>query len=290
MWGMQLPEIRRAKLKQQLQSNELIRGIEAHNALAAGIVESLNVAGKKFNALWMSSLTESASRGIPDNEFLNINSRLTTLHEVLENSSLPILYDADTGSFAQHLALTVKKLEALGVSAIVIEDKKGLKKNSLMGQSQQQSLEDIEVFCDKIQTAKNAQKSSDFMLIARLESLIQGETQQQALARAEAYIKAGADGIMIHSKHESADEVLEFAKNFRAKFSQPIMIVPSTYFKLSEATAQNAGINIVVYANQLLRAAYTAMKNAGESILTHGTSTEIETTIASCQEIIQLKD
>lgn len=285
---MHLPEIRRAKLKSMLDSSKFVRGIEAHNALAAGLIDLIEVEGKKFNALWMSSLTESASRGIPDNEYLNINSRLITLHEVMENSSLPIIYDADTGSFKEHLALTVKKLETLGVSAVVIEDKKGLKKNSLMGASPAQFLEDVDEFCDKIKAAKAAQKSSDFMLFARLESLILGAGEEDALKRAKAYVEAGADGIMIHSKSSSPDEVLSFAKKF--DLNVPLMAVPSTYFNLTEKEAEAASINLIIYANQLLRSAYTAMKETVETILKDGNSAGVENKIATCKEIIQLKD
>jgi phosphoenolpyruvate phosphomutase / 2-hydroxyethylphosphonate cytidylyltransferase len=283
---MQLAEIRRPKLKQMLQAGELIRGIEAHNALAAGMIEQLSVQGKKFNALWMSSLTETASRGFPDNEYLNLNARLDTLIEVMHNCSLPLIYDGDTGSFPEHLALTVKKLEALGVSALVIEDKKGLKQNSLLGSAPTQSLETIERFCEKIKIAKAAQKSQDFMLIARIESFILGAGLSDALNRAEAYLAAGADALMIHSKNRSSDEVLSFCEAYNG--SAPLMLVPSTYYDLTETQAQTAGAQIVIYANHLLRASYRAMHTAASTILADGCAEKLEGEIASCQEIIQL--
>ncbi len=288
---MILPEQRRKRLKQLLNEQGFVTAVEAHSGLSAIIVEKAQTTEKPngFDAIWMSSLTESSSKGYPDTEYLNINSRYNTLVEVLNNSSKPIIFDADTGSYEEHFELTVKKLELLGVSAVIIEDKKGLKQNSLLGASSKQMAEDIEVFCSKIKAGKKIQKSKDFMVIARIESLILGIGQDDAIKRAKAYVQAGADGILIHSKSETFDEVKSFLKEYRKLDSKtPIVVVPSTYGHMTEQMAKDCGVNIVIYANQLLRASFTAMMNMATDILDQGSTEKLTKNIATCKEIINL--
>jgi phosphoenolpyruvate mutase len=290
---MILPEIRRKSLREKLQKKQLVTAMEAHSGLSASIVEHTKTKDNPegYGAIWMSSLTESSSKGYPDSEYLNINSRYDTLVEILNNSTKPIIYDADTGSFEEHFILTVKKLEMLGVSAVVIEDKKGLKQNSLLGSSPKQQAEDINVFSSKIKAGKAAQKSSDFMIVARIESLILGAGQEDATKRANAYIAAGADAILIHSKSETIDEVEKFILDYRKINSEiPIVIVPSTYDEMTNDKAKQIGANIVIYANQLLRASFTAMSKMATDILEQGSSHKLTDKVATCKDIIKLRN
>lgn len=288
---MRLPEERRKLLRSYLTEKKNIRVIEAHSGISAALVENCSSKEKPegFHGIWMSSLTESSSKGYPDSEYLNINSRYNTLIEVLNNTSKPILFDADTGSHQEHFVLTVKKLELLGVSAVVIEDKKGLKQNSLLGKSTKQEIEDIDVFCEKIKAGKQVQKSNDFMIFARIESLILDLGLEDALKRANAYVKAGADGILIHSKSKNFDEVLEFLTEYRkVEKDTPIIVVPSTYESMTEEQAFKAGANIVIYANQLLRASVSAMEDMALGLLENGKSEGLTHNIKSCKDIINL--
>lgn len=287
---MILPEKRRKALREALNKKQLITAMEAHSGLSASIVENAknSTCPEGYDAIWMSSLTETSSKGYPDNEFLNINSRYDTLVEVLNNSTKPIIYDGDTGSFEEHFVLSVKQLELLGASAIVIEDKKGLKQNSLLGSSPKQEAEDIDVFSKKITAGKAAQLSKEFMIIARIESLILGNGHDDAIKRASAYIKAGADGILIHSKAQTPDEVEKFIHDYRKINSTiPIVVVPSTYDQMGVEMAKKAGANIVIFANQLLRSSFTAMSEMANNILKNGSSHGLTNNIASCKEIIK---
>lgn len=285
---MQLPETRRPLLKQALQRGEFIRGIEAHNGLTAGLVESLKTQTKHFNAIWISSLTESVSRGFCDNEYLNLSSRFQTLNEVMANTSLPLIYDADSGSYADHLARTVKDLERMGVSAVAIEDKKGLKVNSLTENEISQKQLSTTEFCEKIKVAKKARTTDDFLIIARIETFPLGGTVEDALERASQYSKAGADIIMIHSKSSTPDEIRDFTKKYKEKM--PLMIVPSTYYTYTEEMAIDDGVKMVIYANQLLRRAYKAMKECALEILNEGSAQSIQPKLSSVKDILNLRE
>ena len=287
------PDIRRNKLRRLLQVKPLVRLMEAHNGLTGLIVENIGIDGPggrcEFDGMWASSLTESTAKGKPDIEAVDVTARTQTLHDLLEVTSKPIVYDADTGGKPEHFQFTVRTLERLGVSAAVIEDKIGLKKNSLFGNEVPQVQDSIENFCAKIQAGKNAQITDDFMVVARIESLILDQGIEDAVSRAEAYIAAGADGILIHSKHNEPNEIFEFCKRY-ASFDRrvPLTAVPSTYNKVSEKELVEHGVNIVIYANQLLRAAYPAMLETARSILTHGRSAEADDQLMSINDVLDL--
>jgi phosphoenolpyruvate mutase len=218
--------------------------------------------------MWLSSLTESTTHGKPDIEIVSTTSRVQTLEDILEVTTKPLIYDGDSGGRAEHFVFTVKTLERLGVSAIIIEDKVGLKKNSLFGKEGGQTQDSIENFCHKISTGKKAQVTSEFMIIARIESLILEAGLEDALNRSVEYVKAGADGIMIHSKSKSFDEIKAFCLQFRkVDIDTPIIVVPSTYNHVTEKELIQVGVNVVIYANHLLRAAYPAMVNVAQMIL-----------------------
>jgi phosphoenolpyruvate phosphomutase len=237
----------------------------------------------------LSSLTDSTAKGRPDIESVDVTSRVQTVNDIMEVTTKPIVYDADTGGKPEHFVFTVKTLERLGVSAVIVEDKTGLKKNSLFGQDAGQSQESIESFCYRIRAGKTAQVTQDFMVIARIESLILGNGQQDALERAAAYIDAGADAIMIHSCRETASEILEFCAAYRQLAKRvPLVVVPSTYNGVYEHELQEAGVAVVIYANQLLRSAYPAMLRTAESILRHGRSSEIDEELLPISEILRL--
>lgn len=283
---MLLPEKRRPLLKKLINSSGIIRTIEAHNAISASVVESFNQSDKNFHALWISSLTETASRGYADNEYLNMPSRMQTLTEVMSQSSLPIIFDADSGSFNEHLARTVTQLENQGVSAIVLEDKEGFKVNSLTEHDNPQHQISTEAFCQKIKTVCQTRRSDDFLMVARIETYTLGGKTADAIKRAQAYVQAGADIIMIHSKENTPDQVKDFAQNYQEK--APLMIVPSTYFKYSEDEAQKDGFKIVIYANHLLRAAHKAMIKCAEGILKNGSAEKIHPELSSVKDMLNL--
>lgn len=288
------PDKRRATFKQMIEKGELVRAIECHSGLTGIIVEKARGAnGERFTATWSSSLTSSATKGKPDIETVNTTDRLDIVNDVLEVTTLPMVYDGDTGGHAEQFHFTVRSLERLGVSAAIIEDKSGLKQNSLFGTERKQQLEDIETFCAKISAGKKAQVTDDFMIFARMESLISGWGQEEALKRAKASLDAGADGIMIHSKEKSPDEILEFLSEynkFRGNYPGRgyVVAVPTTYNSITEAELQKAGANVVIHANQLLRAAFPAMVDTANSILTHGRSKEVDSQILGVKEIIRL--
>lgn len=275
------PDHRRAKLKKLLKLKPYIRAIDTSNGLTGLIAENIKIVDEKkmmvkeFDAMWVSSLCDSTFKGKPDIELVDLTSRLNTINEIMEVTTKPIILDGDTGGKIEHFAFNVKTLERLGVSAIIIEDKTGLKKNSLFGTEVKQTLDDPDHFAEKIRAGKQAQVTRDFMIIARLESLIAGYGIDDAMARAKKYVEAGADGIMIHSKEKDGKDIFEFMRQFR-EFSKdiPIILVPTTYNHYTEEELHKGGANIIIHANHLLRSAYPAMVKTAESILTNGRSKE----------------
>ncbi len=266
------PEIRGKRLKRLLNSKELVTILEAHNGLSGLIVENVSVEqeGRKieFDGIWLSSLTQSAAQGKPDTGYLDTTSRMSTLNDILDVTTKPVIYDGDNGGPCEHFVFTVKTLERLGVSAIIIEDKIGLKKNSLFGLDVEQSQDNPEDFALKIKAGKQAQVTDDFMIIARIESLILEKGLNDAINRAKIYLEAGADGIMIHSRQKTFDEIREFAKIYNTlENKKPLIVVPSSYSEVTEEELIENDIKIVIYANHLLRAAWPAMVNSAKSIL-----------------------
>lgn len=266
------PEIRIKRLRRLIDSKDIVTVCEAHSGLSGLIVENAFVMKdnrkREFDAIWISSLTQTAARGKPDIGYLGTSSRMSTVNDILDVTTKPIIYDGDSGGEIEHFVLSVRELERLGVSAIIIEDKTGIKKNSLFGESANQTQDSIEAFCEKIRAGKHAQVTENFMIIARIESLILGKSIDDALSRAKAYIEAGADAIMIHSCKKAFDEIAKFCEQYnKLKDRKPLVAVPSTYPQVTEKELVKAGVNVVIYANQLLRAAYPAMLNAAKSIL-----------------------
>ncbi len=284
------PDIRRGRLRRLIDSKEVVRIMEVHNALSGLIVEHIKSdSGVEYDGVWSSSLTDSTSKGKPDIEAVDVSTRVNTINEIFEVTTKPMIYDADTGGIAEHFAFTVRSLERTGVSAVIIEDKTGLKKNSLFGNEVAQTQDTIENFCQKIQTGKKAQITDDFMIIARVESLILEKGMDDAVTRAKAYIEAGADGIMIHSRQKTPDEVLEFCKILREYNEHiPIIVVPTSYNQITAKELSQAGVNVVIYANHMLRAAYPGMKNVAKSILENDRSLEAEKELLSIKEILNL--
>ncbi len=287
------PEVRQIKFKRLINVKKIVRILEAHSPLSAMIVENTNVVKKnkfyEFDGMWSSSLTDSALRGKPDNESVDLSVRMNTLNEILSVTTKPIIFDADTGGRNEHLPYTVKALESAGISAIIIEDKIGLKKNSLFQNQSNAKQDNIKNFCKKIKVAVNAKISDDFMIIARIESFILGKNLNDALKRAEAYSKSGADAILIHSKEKKPDQIIQFSKKFiKSKYRKPIVAVPSTYSSTYEKTLQESGVNVIIYANHLLRASYPSMMKVAESILKFERSKEAEKNIIPINEIISL--
>lgn len=286
-------EIRRRTLKRLLAAKPISRFIEAHNPISALIAEHARVeVGAKvrqFDGFWSSSLTDSTSRGKPDIEALDISSRLANVNDIFEVTTKPLIFDGDTGGKPEHFELNVRSMERLGISAVIIEDKKGLKKNSLLGTEVMQTQEDPELFCDKIRAGRTARVESDFMVIARIESLILDRGMPDAVGRAQAYVKAGVDGIMIHSRKKTPDEVFEFARIFRGDFPNvPLVCVPTSYNACTEEELAAHGFNVVIYANHLLRAAYPAMQRIADEILRNGRSQEVDAQLLGIDQILKL--
>lgn len=287
------PELRLKSLRRLIKAKPITRFLDIHNALSGLIVENTSLETEKekceFDGMWASSLTDSTAKGKPDTEAVDFSARITTLNEVLEVTTKPIIYDADTGGQTEHFVFTVRTLERLGISAAIIEDKTGLKKNSLLGTTVPQVQDSIGSFCHKIRKGKKAQATDDFMLIARIESLILNKGLDDALNRAKAYIDSGADAIMIHSRQKKPDEIIRFCKKYN-KFEnrKPLVAVPSSYNKISEQELQDLDVNIVIYANHLLRSAYPAMVNTAQSILQYKRSAECEENLLSIKEILKL--
>ena len=287
------PGFRLKSLRRMLQVKPLLIFLDIHNALSALIIENtyVDTANKRreFDGMWGSSLTESTAKGKPDIEAVDVSARMASLNEVLEVTTKPIIYDGDTGGQTEHFVFTVKTLERLGVSAVVIEDKTGLKKNSLFGTDVAQTQDTIENFCHKIKQGKEAQATEDFMIIARIESLIMGKGMDDAFMRAKAYLESGVDGIMIHSREKTPDEIFEFCKLYnKLENRKPLVVVPSSYNKVTEEELQANGVNIVIYANHLLRSAYPAMVSTAKSILEHRRSAECDTKMLSIKNILEL--
>lgn len=287
------PDIRRKSLRRLLNAKPMVRLLEAHSPLSALIGESVSetIEGERreFDGFWSSSLTDSTERGKPDIEALDISSRLRNINDIFEVTTKPLVMDGDTGGKEEHFELNVRSMERLGISAVIIEDKTGLKKNSLLGNDTAQTQEDIDVFCAKIRAGRSALISEDFMIIARIESLILDKGIDDALLRARAYVAAGAHGIMIHSRQKKPDEVYKFANSFRQEFPTiPLVSVPTSYNSVTERELQAHGFNMVIYANQMLRSAYPAMKKNARAILRHGRSLEIDEELISISEILDL--
>lgn len=287
------PEIRLKRLKRLITAKKVVRICESHSGLTGLIIEntSVDVNGVKreFDGMWSSSLTDSTSKGKPDIEAVDLTTRLHDLNDALECTTKPIIFDGDTGGKVEHFVFTVRTLERLGISAIIIEDKIGLKKNSLFGTDATQIQDSIEGFCDKIKAGKRAQITIDFMIIARIESFIAGKGIDDAMERALAYINAGADGIMIHSKDRTGNDVKNFCMRLRqVNKSIPIVIVPTTYNHIKEEEFAGWGVNVVIYANHMLRSAYPAMLNTAKSILAHSRSYEANDLCMPVKEILEL--
>mgnify|MGYP002153789738 CR=1 FL=1 len=287
------PDLRRKALSRLINSKDIVRIIEFHSGLTGLIGETLVVdtpVGKReFDGMWGSSLTDSTAKGKPDIEAVDITSRVRTLNDVLEVTTKPIIFDGDTGGKTEHFTYTVKTLERLGVSAVIIEDKTGLKKNSLFGTDVMQTQEDVESFYYKIREGKNAQATEEFMIIARIESLILEKGIDDAVQRAKAYLEAGADGIMIHSRSKTPDEVFEFCNIYNMfENRKPLFVVPSSYNKTTEEELAAHGVNVVIYANQLLRSAYPAMVETARIILENGRSYEADSRMMPIDEILEL--
>lgn len=269
------PDVRLKRLKRLIGAKKIVRILESHSGLTGLIIENTFVQknGMKleFDGMWASSLTDSTSKGKPDIEAVDLTTRLHDLNDALEVTTKPVIFDGDTGGKVEHFPFMVRTLERLGISAVIIEDKIGLKQNSLFGIDAVQTQDTIEGFCTKIKAGKNAQITDDFMIIARVESLIAGKPVEDALERAHAYVGAGANGIMIHSKNKDGLDIKEFCLRFREKDQKtPIVIVPTTFNQFTEDEFAEWGVNIVIYANHMLRSAYPAMVKCAESILEHG--------------------
>ena len=287
------PEIRMKRLRRLLEVKPIVRLIEAHNGLTGLIAENIQIIidnqPREFDGMWLSSLTDSTAKGKPDIEAVDVTARMQTLNDIVEVTTKPIIYDGDTGGRPEHFVFTVKTLERLGVSAVIIEDKTGLKKNSLFGTDVDQTQDSIEDFSHKITMGKKSQITKEFMIIARVESLILKKGVDDALTRSKAYIEAGADGIMIHSKEKKPDEILEFCKRYKSFDKKvPLIAVPSSYNTIYERELIEAGVNIVIYANQLLRSAYPAMVDTAKSILENERSFEADSRMMPINEILNL--
>ena len=294
-----LPEQRRGKLKALLEAGKTVRVLEAHNGLSGIIANMVEVTGesdgqavvRQFDAIWESSLTDSASKGHPDIEVVTFDSRLHSINEILAVTDKPMIVDGDTGGDANAFEYTVSKLERAGVSAVIIEDKVFPKRNSLEA-GVQQNLQEPEVFAQKIRRGKSIQKSSEFMIIARIESLISGKPMEDALNRATQYLQAGVDGIMIHSKSKNPNEILEFAEKYQVilndlNLKKPLVCVPTTYNKITENELSSAGFNIIINANHLLRSAYLAMMETAKTLLRNQRSLEADPLCTPVREIFK---
>lgn len=290
-----MPEYRRRRLRQLLTLCPVVKAIEAHSGLTGLIAEKTVIAqdGRldQFDAMWVSSLCDSTAKGKPDIELVDLSSRLRTIDDIMEVTTKPIILDGDTGGLAEHFMYNVRTLERMGVSAVIIEDKTGLKKNSLFGTEAAQTQDSIENFCAKISAGKRACLTDDFMIIARIESLILEQGMDDALTRARAYVQAGADGIMIHSRKKDPGEILEFCDRFRRTDpATPIVVVPTSFNAITEEELAAHGVNIVIYANQLTRSAFPAMQRTAEDILRFHRAKEVDDRLLPIREIITLID
>ena len=293
---LSMPEYRRKRLRQLIEMTPIVKTMEAHSGLTGLIVEKTVVNGDdgkldQFDAMWVSSLCDSTDKGKPDIELVDMTSRLQTIDDIMEVTTKPIILDGDTGGLTEHFMYNVRTLERKGVSAVIIEDKTGLKKNSLFGTEVVQTQDSIENFCTKIAAGKKAQLSDDFMIIARIESLILEQGMTDALERAFAYVDAGADAIMIHSRKKDPSEIFEFCDKFREQDKKtPIVVVPTSYNQVTEEELSSRGVNIVIYANQLMRAAFPVMQSTAEEILKAHRALEVDSKLMPFKDIIRLID
>lgn len=290
-----MPEFRRKRLRQLISMRPIVKALEVHSGLTALIAEKTVVESggrlDQFDAMWISSLCDSTAKGKPDIELVDMSSRIRTIDDVMDVTTKPIILDGDTGGLVEHFVYNVRTLERMGVSAVIIEDKTGLKKNSLFGTEVEQTQDSIENFCEKIKAGKQVLRTEDFMIIARIESLILERGMEDALKRAFAYVEAGADGIMIHSRKKSPDEILEFCQKFREKERQiPIVVVPTSFNSITEEELAAAGVNIVIYANQLTRSAFPAMQGTAVEILKNHRALEVDSKLMPFKDIIRLID
>jgi|TARA_B110000027_G_scaffold134114_1_gene164980 phosphoenolpyruvate phosphomutase / 2-hydroxyethylphosphonate cytidylyltransferase len=288
-----LPENRVSRLKRLMNSKDIVRILESHNSLTGLIIENLSIdkrnKNKEFDGMWSSSLTDSATKGKPDNSSVDFSTRLSSLNNMMEVTSKLLVFDADNGGQLEHLPYLIRSLERCGASAVIMEDKVGLKKNSLFKNQTDTKQDKPELFAKKIKQVCKVRKNNDFMMIARIESFILGKGLKDALKRAEVYSKAGADAILIHSKEKTPAEIFSFAKEFKkSKNFIPLVSVPSTYSKVYEKDLIKYGFRLVIYANQLLRAAYPAMQFTAKKILENSRAFEIEKKIIPIKEIINL--
>lgn len=290
-----MPEYRRKRLRQLIEIRDIVKTIEVHSGLTGLIAEKTVVEHNgeldQFDAMWISSLCDSTAKGKPDIELVDMTSRFRTIDDVTEVTTKPIIFDGDTGGLTEHFVYTVRSLEKMGVSAIIIEDKVGLKKNSLFGTEVEQTQDTIEHFCEKIAAGKKVQLTDDFMIIARIESLILEQGMEDALNRARAYVKAGADGIMIHSRKKDPEEILTFCDEFRKEDAKtPIVVVPTSFNMITEAELAEHGVNVVIYANQLTRSAFPAMEETAKDILRYHRAQEVDSRLLPIKDIISLID
>ncbi|WP_288887723.1 phosphoenolpyruvate mutase [uncultured Eubacterium sp.] len=290
---MGMPEYRRKRLRQIINLRPIVKTIEVHSGLTGLIAEKTIVEHNgeidQFDAMWISSLCDSTAKGKPDIELVDMTSRFRTIDDVMEVTTKPIIFDGDTGGKIEHFVYTVRTLERMGVSAVIVEDKVGLKKNSLFGTEVSQTQDSIEHFCEKIKAAKDVQLTDEFMIIARIESLILEQGMDDALERAHAFVGAGADGIMIHSRKKDPAEILEFCDKFREKNKEtPIVVVPSSFNSITEAELAEHGVNIVIYANQLTRSAFPAMEQTAKDILKYHRAQEVDDRLMPIKDIISL--
>lgn len=293
---LSMPEFRRRRLRQLIEMVPIVKIMEAHSGLTGLIVEKTVVEGMdgrldQFDAMWISSLCDSTDRGKPDIELVDMTSRLRTINDIMEVTTKPIILDGDTGGLTEHFVYNVRTLERIGVSAVIIEDKTGLKRNSLFGTEVVQSQDTIENFAAKIEAGKRAQLSDDFMIIARIESLILDKGMEDALERARAFTLAGADGIMIHSRKKDPSEIFEFCDRFRAEDKRtPLVVVPTSFNQVTEDVLASHGVNMVIYANQLMRAAFPVMQQTAEGILKAHRAQEVDSALMPFKDIIRLID
>lgn len=290
---LSMPEYRRKRLKQLIGMRNIAKAIEVHNGITGLIAEKTVVEDggqfDQFDAMWISSLCDSTAKGKPDIELVDMTSRFRTIDDVMEVTTKPIIFDGDTGGLVEHFVYTVRSLERMGVSAVIIEDKIGLKKNSLFGTEVEQTQDSIEHFCEKISAGKKVQLTGEFMIIARIESLILEQGMDDAICRARAYVKAGADGIMIHSRKKEPDEIFEFCRLFRSEDKDtPLVVVPTSFNSVTEAELAAHGVNIVIYANQLTRSAVPAMEQTAKDILKFHRAQEVDSRLMPIKDIISL--
>ncbi len=290
-----MPEFRRKRLRQLLKLCPIVKTIEVHSGLTGLIAEKTVVEHNgelnQFDAMWLSSLCDSTAKGKPDIELVDMSSRMRTIDDVMEVTTKPIILDGDTGGLEEHFVYNVRTLERMGVSAVIIEDKTGLKKNSLFGTEVEQTQDSIENFCHKIRAGKRAQRTEEFMIIARIESLILEKGQEDAMKRATAYVQAGADAIMIHSRKKSPDEIFAFCDAFRKVDAKtPIVVVPTSFNSVTEDEFVSHGVNIVIYANQLTRSAFPAMQSTAVEILKNHRALEVDARLMPFKDIITLID